>query len=207
MELLSEDPTYLAGGLGLLALAMLIALRVTQQGRYLVRALVVLGLAAVVLVIEHFWVTDAERIERVVYDLRDAVQASDVDRVLSYLTPDVEYARGGSTVSGEATRKDIRLTLSGAKFDFVRISRLRTQAFRQSRRGLAEFRILASGSVHTPIVQLNFGTTNSDWSLGFAETSPQVWKVDRITPTQLSEEMPGPSGSGSRQSRRFRVPR
>src|SRR4051794_20690928 len=68
MESLSEDPTYLAGGLGLVALMLLVALRVTQQGRYLIRALIVLGLAAAVLVIEHFWFTDAERIEGVVYD-------------------------------------------------------------------------------------------------------------------------------------------
>ena len=95
MEFLSEDPTYLAGGLGLLAVALLIALRVTQQGRYLIWALVALGLAAVVLVIEHFWVTDAERIERVVYDLRDAVLASDAERVLTYLTPDVQFVQGG----------------------------------------------------------------------------------------------------------------
>ena len=211
MWYLSDDPTYLAGGLGIVALFLLIALRITQQGRYLVRALIVLGLAVAVLVVEHFWVTDAERIERVVYDLRDAVQASDVDRVLSCLAPDVEFVQQGNTSSGEVTRTYIRSTLSNAKFDFVRITHLRTEAFRQSRRGTAEFRIIASGSIQGPLVQLNFGTTNSDWSLGFNETSPQVWKVDRITPTQLSSEMPGPSGSGSgsdsRRSRRFRLPR
>ena len=38
MEFLSEDPTYLAGGLGLLARPFLVALRVTQQGKYLVWA-------------------------------------------------------------------------------------------------------------------------------------------------------------------------
>ena len=38
MEFLSEDATYLAGGLGLLGLVFLIALRVTQRGRFLVWA-------------------------------------------------------------------------------------------------------------------------------------------------------------------------
>jgi hypothetical protein len=208
MEYLSEDPTYLAGGLALLAVALLIALRVTQQGRYLVRALIVLGLAAAVLVIEHFWVTDAERIERVVYDLRDAVAASDAERTLTYLTPDVQFVQGGHTSSGEATKAYIRSTLSNTKFDFVRINHLRANAFRQSRRGSAEFGVIASGSLQAPMVQLNFGTGNSTWSLGFTETSPHVWKVDRITPIQVSGELPGPSGPGPGGSRaRFRIPR
>ena len=38
MEFLSEDPTYLAGGLGLIAVGLLIALRVSQQGKYLIGA-------------------------------------------------------------------------------------------------------------------------------------------------------------------------
>jgi hypothetical protein len=33
---LSEDPTYLAGFLALVAVALLVALKVTQQGKYLV---------------------------------------------------------------------------------------------------------------------------------------------------------------------------
>src|SRR5438067_464078 len=144
MALLFEDPTYLAGGLGLLAGAFLIALRVTQRGRYLVWALSALGLAAVVLVIEHYWVTDAERIERVVYDLRDAVVASDAERVLTHLTPDVEFVQQGHTTSsGDATRAYIRTVLASTKFDFVRISHLKAEAFHRSRRGIAEFRIIA----------------------------------------------------------------
>jgi hypothetical protein len=210
MGYLSEDPTYLAGGLGLLAVAMLVALQITQQGQYLIRALVALGLAAVVLVVEHLWVTDSERIEQVVYGLRDAVANSDGERVMTYLTPDVEIVQGGSQSSGQAAQGYIKAAVANAKFDFLRISRLKAQAFPQSRRGVAEFRVLASGSVHFGTVQLNFGTTNSDWSLGFTEASPQVWKVDRITPTQLSEEVPGPSGSGSGSRRvrpMFRLPR
>src|SRR5436190_604723 len=93
MTFLSEDPTYLVGALGILAVSFLMALRVTQQGKYLYWALGALGLAAAVLAIEHFWVTDNERIERVVYDLRRAVLASDVDGVLEHLTPDVEYVQ------------------------------------------------------------------------------------------------------------------
>ncbi len=201
MELLSEDPTYLAGGLGLLALALLVALRVTQQGRYLIWALSALGLAAAVLVIEHFWVTDAERIERVVYDLRDAVMASDVERVLACLTPDVEFVQQGQTTSlGEATREYVRSQVSNAKFDFLRISHLKAEASRQSRLGSAEFRVIASGSLHSSMITLNFATTTSDWSLGFEETSPGVWKVNRISPTHAPGQLPGPQGSSGSSS-------
>jgi hypothetical protein len=195
MSYLSEDPWFLAGGLGLLGVALLIAMHVTQQGRYLIRGLIALGLAAAVLVVEHFWVTDGERIEMVVYDLRDAVVAADSERVLTYLTSDVQFVQGGNTSTGEATKALIRSTLSNAHFDFVRVSHLQTEAFPQSRRGSAEFRLIASGRLQTSMAPLNFGTTNSDWSLGFTETSPRVWKVDRITPTQLATELPPPPGS------------
>lgn len=70
MTYLSEDPTYLAGGLVLLAGAFFIALYSTQQGKYLIRGAVALGLALVVVVIEWLWVTDTERIEQLVYDIR-----------------------------------------------------------------------------------------------------------------------------------------
>ena len=108
MTFLSEDPTYLAGALGVLAGAFLIALRVTQQGKYLIWALGSLGLAMTVLLVERFWVTDNERIERVVYDLRRAVMASDAEAVLKHLTPDVQYVQHGTAIPGEATRELIR---------------------------------------------------------------------------------------------------
>jgi hypothetical protein len=208
MELLSEDPTYLAGGLALVAVALLITMRVTQQGRYLVGGLIALALAVAVLALEFFWVTDTERIERVVYDLRDAVAASDAERVLTYLSPDAEFVQEGSRAhSSETTRAYIRSNLGSAKFDFLRISRLKAQAFPQTRRGIAEFRIIAGGSLETPLATYNFGTTNSDWSLGFEEASPHVWKVNRITPTRIPRELPGPGGDGSRRERpRFRMP-
>ena len=210
MTWLSDDPTYLAGGLGLLAGAFLVALRLTQQGRFLIAALVALALAATVLVVEHFWVTDAERIERVVYELRDAVLASDADRLLSHLSADVEYVQEGHTsISGEAARAYLRTLLPTTKFDFLRISQLTTRVFPRSRLGTAEFRVIASGSMQTPIVTYNFGTATSDWSLGFVEAGPRVWKVSRITPTQAPRGMPDPSGRGvfsPGSRRRYRMP-
>jgi hypothetical protein len=199
MEFLSDDATYLAGGLAILSLIFLAALRVTQQGKYLIRALVALGLAAAVLIIEQLWVTDNERIERVVYDLRKAVAASDAAGVIAHLTPDVEYeqGQGGLTISGEPTRAFIRNELGRTKFDFVRILRIETNAGRQSGRGSAVFRVLAGGSYQAAFVTYNFGSTNLDFDLGFQETEPKVWKVDRISLTRPPREMPTPSATSN----------
>jgi ketosteroid isomerase-like protein len=187
MTYLSEDPTYVAGALGLLAGAFLMALKVTQQGKYLVWALSTLGLTLALVVIEHFWVTDNERIEAVVYDLKTAVVASDVDGVLKHMTPDVEYVQGGAVLSGEATQGLIRANLANTAFDFIHIQDLQISAGRQTRRGKAEFHVYAKGTLRTSLASYNVGTANSTWSLGFQETSPGTWKVNRITPVSLPD--------------------
>src|SRR5436305_794166 len=98
MEFLSDDPTYLAGGLGLLAGVFLIALRITQQGKYLVWAAVLLALALVVVGVERVWVTNNERIEEAVYRLARAVERGDAPAVLEMLAPDVQYVVSGNTL-------------------------------------------------------------------------------------------------------------
>ena len=146
MEYLSDDPTYLAGGLALLAVAFLIAMKVTQDGKYLVWAGVALALAVVVVGVERVWVTDNERIEATVYGLGDAVKTGDVPGVLDRLTPDVQYVAGGSTKPSADSRKLIEQSVKNAKFDFLRITHLVVSAGGQSRRGQAEFHVLCSGS-------------------------------------------------------------
>jgi hypothetical protein len=185
MTYLSEDPTILAGGLLVLAAAFGLALKATQQGKYLLRALVALGLAATVVVIEWVWVTDSERIEQVVYDLRQAALNSDVEGMLSHMAPDVRYLKGPTSLDAEATRAMIAENISHTRFEFIRISNLQTSVGEQSRRGTAEFRVFAKGSISTSVAQVDIGTFNSIWSLGFQETKPHVWKVNRITPVQL----------------------
>jgi hypothetical protein len=187
MTILAEDPTYLVLALSFLAGAFLVALKVTQQVKYLFWGLAMLGLVLAVLVIEQVWVTDNERIERVVYDLRQAVLASNAEGVLAHLAPDVEYVQQGTTLSGEATRGLIRANLANASFDFVHINSLATSAGQQTRRGTAEFRVYAKGTLQTPLVTYNVGTANSTWSLGFQETAPGIWKVNRITPVSVPE--------------------
>jgi len=202
MTYLSEDPTFLAGGLLLLAGAFLLALKVTQQGKYAIRAGVALVLAGAVVLIEWVWVTDNERIEQVVYDLGRAVQSSDADRVLAHLVPTVQYKQGETALTEDATRALIKANLSNARFNFVRISDLQTSAGRQSRRGLADFRVISSGSLNTSQGMMDARTNVTAWQLGFQETEPGVWKVNRITPVSMPQgvlAMPGglPPSDGS----------
>src|SRR5262249_18708337 len=120
-----------------------------------------------------------------VYNLGQAVGASDVPTVLGQLTPDVQYVTGGTTVPGDATRALVERAVSNAKFDFLRIAHLHASAGGQSRRGTAEFKVITSGSYQSAYSQLNFGSHNSTWSLGFREMSPGIWKVSRITPVDV----------------------
>ncbi len=146
MTYLSEDPTYLAEGCLLLAGVVLgraqrhAARQIPDSSRHSF-----VGLALMVVAIEWFWVTDNERIEQVVYDLRRAVLNSDVEGVLSHMAPNVQYLQGDTALSEDATRALIRTNLSHIHFDFVRISDLQTSAGQQSRRGKAEFRVFTRG--------------------------------------------------------------
>jgi hypothetical protein len=185
MGYLSEDPTLLAGMLLLVAGIFAIAMRATQQGKYLVRAVIAATLAAAVVMVEWLWVTDNERIEQVVYGLRDAVAESDADAALRYMTPDVRYLKGDTAMDGEATRSLIRDNLSRVRFDMVRITNLETNAAQQSRRGTATFSAFFKGTADTSMASMNIGSVNSIWSLGLQETEPGVWKVNRITPVQI----------------------
>jgi hypothetical protein len=183
MMYLSEDPTFLAVGLLLMAGAFLVALNVSQQGKYLIWAIVALGLAVTVVVIEWLWVTDNEQIEQVVYNLRRSVLHSDVQGVLSHLAPNVQYLQGDVALSEDTTRALVEANLSRARFDFVRITDLQVSAGQQSRRGKAEFRVFTRASLHGSGPE--GGTAVSTWSLGFEETAPGIWKVNRISPLSV----------------------
>jgi hypothetical protein len=185
MEFLSEDPTYLAGGLGLLTAAFLVALKVTQQGKYLVRALIAGGLTLVVVGVEWFWVTDNERIEQTVLNLGKAVAASDSAATFALMTPDAQLAGSGLTIPSALTRTSIQAELERARFDFLKISKLQANASLQSRRGTATFQVFCSGTHQEHNISYSFATHNSSWSLGLQETSPGVWKVNRITPVNV----------------------
>jgi hypothetical protein len=182
MTNLLEDPTYLAGALLLLAGAFGVAFNITRLGKYLVHAGIALGLALVVVAVEWFWVTDNERIEQVVYELRQAVLNSDAAGVLIHMAPNVQYLQGDTALSEDATRRLIQESLIRMHFDFVRISDLQISAGQQSRRGKAEFRVFARGRPRSSLGMPDPNTPPTTWSLGFQETEPGVWKVNRISP-------------------------
>jgi ketosteroid isomerase-like protein len=190
MTYLSEDPAYVAGGLLLLAGAFLVAVNVTQRGKYLIYAGAAFGLALSVVAIEWLWITDNERIEKVVYDLRRAVQNSDADSVLAHMAPNVQYLQGDTALSEDATRALIRANLRDAHFEFIQISDLQTSAGEQSRRGKAEFRVLTRGRFERSGAGAGIthvGTQVTTWSLGFQETEKGIWKVNRISPVSMPQ--------------------
>lgn len=185
MTWISEDPTYLVGLCLLASAGFFVALRATQNGKYLIWALAALGAAGVALAVDWVWVTDNERIEAVVYDLRRALLASDADAVLDHLTDDVQFVQDDRAISSAAARAMIRIAVANSKFEIVRVRGLQTSSGKLTRRGKADFKVFISGSAQGPMGLGAVGTADTSWSLGFLETAPEVWKVDRITPVSL----------------------
>ena len=181
MTYLSEDPTYVIVGLLLLAGVFLIALKTTQQGKYLLRAGIALSLALAVFLIEWVWVTDNERIEKTVYDVRTAVLNSDPEGVVAHLTEDVRYTGPEISLSPTDTLALIRNTLGNIHLEFARVSELKTSVGQQTRRGTAEFRLFTRGSFRSRSTLPEARTVVTTWSLGFQETAPGIWKIFRIS--------------------------
>ncbi len=208
MHYIAEDPWPLGIALLTVGIVSLGALKVTGRGKFLIWGLAGLSLAALLFVVEALWVTDDERIEGVVLDIADAAGEGDIDRVMSHLAPDLLLEQGGDTLSqsqtrglasrlisgaaalvgrGGAAHALIRSALSETRFDFLRVGHIDAHANRLSRLGTAEFRAYASGSIQASVAQLNFATdaSGTDWSFGFREVEPGVWKVTRITAVRL----------------------
>jgi len=185
MTWLSEDPTFLVGLCLLTAAGCFVALRTTQSGKFLIWGLSALVVAVLVLVVERVWVTDNERIEAVVYDLRRALLASDAEAILAHLTPDAQFVEDDRALSAAAARAMIRAAVSNSRFEIVRVRGLQTSSGRLTRRGKADFKVFFQGASQAPMSMGLAGAGDTAWSLGFVETEPGVWKVDRITPVSL----------------------
>ena len=184
MHYLVEEPFYPLLFLGLAAMACLIALQATQQGKFLIWAGGLVGVAALWFVVERLVVTDAERVEAVVYELADAVSRSDIDAVAARLTPDVNFGSAGKIGELAMIRLKIAL-LRQLHFDYLKVRQLETRAGAQTRMGSAEFRVTASGTYGPDMA---FPVVNTAWSLGFREVSPGVWKVNRITAVSVPRQ-------------------
>ena len=194
-----EDPTYVLIALALAALACLVALQVTQQGKFLLWALGILGVGLALFGVERFVVTDAERVEAVVYDLADAVRNSNVEAVEALLTPEVTLSRRSET-EGLMPIRTLLPFLERVRFDFLKVRQLQTRAGSQTKRGSAEFKVTAGGSADPGGrygSDLPFAATNTEWSLGFREVSPKVWKITRITAINLPRYASPYIGGGS----------
>jgi len=176
----AENPWPLAGAFGLVALGFLIAMKVTADGKYLVRALIVLGLAAGVLIVEQLLVTDAERIESTVKNLIHALSRSDADGVTQALDDHVTFSIRNDTLGNELDLEQFREKLKDLTFDGIYVSRLSTSSMQQSGRGSAEFKASAAGTYQMNGVGYNFAG-NSEWSLGFRRLPSGEWKINRIT--------------------------
>ena len=195
MEYLSEDPTYLAGGLGVLAVVFLIALKVSQQGKFLIYAGVAGLLALLVLLVERVWVTENERIEAVVYALADAVSRSDGDAAASYIDPSCVVEPGDragriavmiyTNFSGGKPREWLRANLGNIKFDWLRVTRMEAKAGERTGLGSADFVVHTMGQRIEPPGGFATPPSGMGWSLGFREVSPHQWKVTRISPGRM----------------------
>ena len=186
MHYVAEDPTILIGVLVVAALICLIVLKFTQQGKYLVWA-VGLGLAAAfVVLLEQVWITDNERIEAVVYALRDATARSDADAVLALTTSDLRLEPSIPGGRGLLARAFLKSTLSNTKFEYLLIRHLEVSSSPQARRGSAQFEVLASGTYQ----RYNWATSAGQaiWSVGVEEMPDKTWKINRLTAVKL----PGP---------------
>ena len=186
MHYLLEDPTIVVGAMVVLALICLIALMATQRGKFLVWGMGFVLAAAFFLLLEQVWVTDNERIEAVVYALRDATARSDADAVLALTTPDLRLEPSIALAKGPLARAFIKTQLENAKFDYLLIRHLEVASSPQARRGSAQFEVLASGSWQ----HYNWATTPGQaiWSIGLEEMPDKTWKINRITAVKL----PGP---------------
>ena len=182
---LIEDPSYLLIGLGMAAAACLLALKVTQQGKFLIWTGALILVAAAVFGFERFYVTDAERVEAVVYDLARAVEASDVDRIKSHLDDKVTFGLRGRTMDGSLTFRMVLPMIRQTRFDFVRVGQLTTSAGSQTKMGSAEFKVTATGIFNEGGNEIPLAAVGTEWSLGFSERSPGVWKVTRITAIKI----------------------
>jgi ketosteroid isomerase-like protein len=193
MRWLSEDPWTAVGVLVVVAIVLLGLLKLRQEGRFLIAALAVLGLAGLVLVVERAWVTEAERVEAVVYELAAATRRSDAAGALALVTPDVVVTDGNGTSGGPVAagganpaRALIEARLGDTIFDFFNASHVRVTVAPDQATASAEMRVYLAGSIDYQGTRINFATdgNGSDWRLDFRKVG-DAWRVEKIAAVRL----------------------
>jgi hypothetical protein len=184
--LIAENPWFLAGAFGLIAVVLLIAMKVTQDGQYLIKALIAFGCAGAILIIEQLIVTENERVEWTVRELSAALLKSDNAKVMDLMDEHVLFSMRSNTLGDELDLSVLNEKLADLSFDWIHLSRLNTNAGQQTGRGSAEFQVNAGGSLRMNGISHNF-TGNSAWSLGFRRLSNGRWKINRITNLALPQ--------------------
>ncbi|RLT11868.1 MAG: hypothetical protein DWI24_06815 [Planctomycetota bacterium] len=195
MELLElyfgENPWPIIIGLLVIAVICLALLFVTQNGRYLIRALIALSFVALLLLIDWAWKTDREKIAEVVIKIANAVNRNDIETLRGQLAPNALYLQSGQGAGVEFQsplgNTLLRDAIDQMKFDFLSVRDLNVSAGRQTKRGKADFQVLCAGTWLPKAggSALNFPPTSSSWSFGLQQRKDGSWLVDRITPTQL----------------------
>ncbi len=190
MSLIFENPWPLIWVCLGLAAMLVVAMRMTQQGKFLLWAAVVAALAGLLLVADAVVVTDAERVEMVVDALVDGVRKSDPDAVLALLSDSIsiEDIGGQQIASGPTARLFVRLGLEAVRFDILQSGSRRVEVGAISRQAKVDLRIFVAGRFAGSQLGAGFGTKpgeGSDWSIGLDEIEKGVWKIERITPISL----------------------
>ncbi|MFO0956514.1 MAG: hypothetical protein U0800_03495 [Isosphaeraceae bacterium] len=208
MHYFIENPWPFMIACGVAAAACLIALRATQQGKFLVGAAIAAALAGFAWLADALVVTDAERVEAVVYGMVDAVRkvnpapdpeskASPGDRdkvdtgpVFEYLTKDVTLESGERSLPSLISRALIQSELQNTRFDFLNVGQVEVQVAPQSRTAKARFRAHAGGTTERASYRYNFLTDGqgTDWEFGLREEAPNTWKIMRITAVRLPRQ-------------------
>lgn len=195
MEYLSEDPRLVAGALSLVGIAFLVAMKVTQQGKYLIRAGIAFGLALLVVGIEWLWVTDRERVEDTVLGLSKAVAASDGDRAAFFVDPKCVLEVGPESTNQAINHylgaivgpipDWLRQHLDSIHFDYLRLTRMKTEILPLPGAARVECIAHGSGQKSEPFQSFMIPPDGMGWSFSLREVEPKVWKITRISPGRV----------------------
>jgi hypothetical protein len=116
-----EDPsTFILAGLLIEAL-LVVALVKTGRGVLILAMVGVLALVGLGLLVEHLVVTDHEQIEATLDGVTSALEANDVEGVLSFIDP-----------AAGAMRANVRMALAGAHITDARVYDLVVEVNRQA---------------------------------------------------------------------------